>query len=860
MPEYPPPELFVIDSRLFKGGRLGALDDGGSTLAGRLHERGPTLVRGSLQAGEVGLMSLIDLPPGVLEPVARLLASGVEVGTDLPFDAEDLGEGAVLHRAQPARLSWRSRSEARARPSQSSPYPSPHNPQLHKAADDPRSRSSSSPRAVMMRPRPRPERCLAMPKQFAALALVALSANLLTPAPAVAGPERAAATRLEWLDAAAAKAAAELVASHGEAARARAERGVRQVASLWREEDGDAAEFEALVRRNFAADQARLDTMFGRMDALHEQMDGSILGMLLAFRWQTDLDLGPVEPYDELFAAYDPAAHLNDDFFANKLAFAVLLNFPLTTLEEKLRDGPAWTPRQWAEARLADRYARRVPAAVSQQISTALSAADNYIASYNIWTHHLLDERGERLFPAGQRLITHWNLRDELKAQYSAADGLRRQRLIAQVMERIVTQTIPAAVVDNPHVDWAPLANTVAPAAVQDSDRPRPANLAVVIDREPDTRYERLLDVYRAVRLADPYSPTAPTYIARRFEEDRELPEARVERMLVEVLSSPLVPRVARLIEARLGRRLEPFDIWYNGFRPRGAYTEAQLDEITRRKYPTAAAFAADMPNILAGLGFSAERARYLAERIEVDPSRGAGHAWGAARRGDKARLRTRVGANGMDYKGYNIAVHEFGHNVEQTFSLYEVPFHSINGVPNTAFTEALAFVFQDRDLELLGLAKPDATSDALGTLDDFWGAYEISGVALVDMRVWRWMYAHPAATPAELREATLKIARDVWNEFYAKVFGSRDVVLLAVYSHMISNGLYLPDYPIGHLIALQIKEQVRRTGDLGGEFERMTRQGRLTPDLWMQRATGAPVGPAALLAAAERALATVQK
>jgi hypothetical protein len=34
-----------------------------------------------------------------------------------------------------------------------------------------------------------------------------------------------------------------------------------------------------------------------------------------------------------------------------------------------------------------------------------------------------------------------------------------------------------------------------------------------------------------------------------------------------------------------------------------------------------------------------------------------------------------------------------------------------------------------------------------------------------------------------------------------------------------------------------------------------MTSQGRLTPDLWMQKATGAPVGPDALLAAAERAL-----
>lgn len=152
MPENPPLELVVIDSRLFTGGGLGGLDDGGSTLAGRLHERGPTLVRGSAQAGEVGLMSLIDLPPNVLEPVARLLTSGVEVGTDLLFDAEDLGEGAVLHRAQPARRSWWSRNEVRARPGQSSPYPSPHNPQLHKAADHPWPRSSSRPRAVMMRP------------------------------------------------------------------------------------------------------------------------------------------------------------------------------------------------------------------------------------------------------------------------------------------------------------------------------------------------------------------------------------------------------------------------------------------------------------------------------------------------------------------------------------------------------------------------------------------------------------------------------------------------------------------------------------------------------------------------------------
>ena len=32
-----------------------------------------------------------------------------------------------------------------------------------------------------------------------------------------------------------------------------------------------------------------------------------------------------------------------------------------------------------------------------------------------------------------------------------------------------------------------------------------------------------------------------------------------------------------------------------------------------------------------------------------------------------------------------------------------------LQGVPNNAFTEALAFVFQARDLELLGLSKPTA-------------------------------------------------------------------------------------------------------------------------------------------------------
>jgi hypothetical protein len=475
--------------------------------------------------------------------------------------------------------------------------------------------------------------------------------------------------------------------------------------------------------------------------------------------------------------------------------------------------------------------------------------------------HHLIDADGVRLFPPGLRLITHWNLRDEIKAQYSnPAGGLARQRMIQRVMERIVDQTIPQVVINNPRVDWWPVGNEVKSSPVNDLNTPAQADANIAATREPDTRYARLLAIFHAERLADPYSPAAPTYIARRFEIDRQMSEARVESMLEQVLSSPQFAAIARLIEKRLGRPLEPFDIWYTGFRSRGTYSEAQLDEIVRKRYPTAAAYKAGMPDILAKLGFSSERAAYLQARIDVEPSRGPGHAMPPGMSGQPARLRTRVGPDGMDYKSFNIAVHEMGHNIEETFSMNLVDHHLLAGVPNNAFTEALAMMTQGHDLEVLGLARPDAGSVALTTLDTFWATAEISGVALVDMGVWHWMYDHPQATPAELRVATLGIARDLWNRYYAPVFHRRDATLLAIYSHMISDLLYLPDYPIGHLIGFQVEEQIRKEGDFGGEYERITRFGNVAPDLWMKNATGKPVGSEALLSATQRALAVVEK
>jgi hypothetical protein len=647
---------------------------------------------------------------------------------------------------------------------------------------------------------------------------------------------------------------AELVKKHGEAARARIERGVDQVAALWRKEDGDLAAF---ALESFVSDPLVLDATFERFEANLEQLDGHFLEMGRALKRATELDVGPTLQVDPLFAAFDPSAHLTEDLFTSKLGFVALLNFPLTTLEQRLADGPKWTRRQWAEARLTGRFALRIPAAVQQGISSAQAAADLYIAEYNLWMHHVLGEQGTRLFPSGKRLISHWNLRDELKAAYADPHGLEKQRTIVKVMERIVTQTIPARVIDNPAVDWNPFTNAVAttPAAELEADAPKRPSTPDPRP-EPDTRYRQLWANYASQRAADPYAPAAPTAIDRAFSLGAELPEARVKALLEEVLTSPLVPRVAAEMKARLGRPLEPCDLWYDGFLPRGAIPESELDARVRARYPTSEAFASDIPRILQGLGFSKERARYLAEHIVVDPSRGAGHAMPAARRGDFPHLRTRVEKQGMNYKGYNIAVHELGHNVEQVFSLYDVDHTLLAGVPNTAFTEAIAFVFQAKDLELLGAGKPDAEQERLRVLNDFWMTWEIAGVALVDIAVWHWMYEHPRATPAQLREATVAIARATWNRYQAPVLGGKDTALLGIYSHMISYPMYLFNYPLGHLISFQIEEQVRKTGAIGPELERMAKLGAISPDLWMTAASGEPVSAGPLLRATERALA----
>jgi hypothetical protein len=653
----------------------------------------------------------------------------------------------------------------------------------------------------------------------------------------------------------------DLIQKHGISQKERIKRGIRQVAIFWKKEDGDKKVFESFVNENFISNTNELNELFKRLERKFEALDGYMTEIVYEFRREIDLDTGKLFPIDEIFGSYDPTAHINEDFFKNKIAFIILLNFPIATFQERNSEGVSWSRQRWAEVRLAQRFSKRIPSDVLQQITSTCSKGEIYTSEYKIWMHHILGPNNERLFPKGLKLISHWNLRDEIKAQYTSTNGLIRQRAIQKIMERIIDQTIPQIVINNPLYDWNPFTNLVKPTDSPDS--PDSTNLQPhfgdLAKPELNKRYEVLLNIFRAIRMADKYCPFAPTYIDRKFNEERQVSEEDVEKMLNDLLSSPLLKEVAALIQKRLGRPLEPFDIWYNGFTKDIGLNESELDPIVAKRYPTAEAFRNDIPNILAKLGFSKEKADFLYKNIEVEASRGTGHAMGHTKRGFPARLRTRVEKDGMNYKGFNIAMHEFGHNIEQVFSLNKVDYIFLAGVPNNACTEAIAYIFQDRDLKVLGLQQDGHLKEEYNTLQTYWMTCEISAVALVEMKIWRWLYQNPNATPEELKKKVLKIAKEIWNKYYAPVIGKKDVELLAVYSHMFFTPLYLSDYPLGHLISYQIEEKLKTAASLGDEIERITSFGNLTPNLWMINATGKPLSVEPLLKATADSLQKIK-
>jgi hypothetical protein len=622
------------------------------------------------------------------------------------------------------------------------------------------------------------------------------------------------------------------------------EKGLKHAASLWRNEDGTTADFSAFAKKNYFSDKATRRIIFNKISEYLESLSGNFSEITLALRRTLDEPKGEITEIDRMFGNYSAGSHLQNDFYGNKIAFVIALNFPYFTLAEKEELGPKWSREEWAMARLGDWFVARVPAQLEQAVTESTGNSEMYISEYNINMGHLRTDDGRKIFPDNMILLSHWNLRDELKADYAdKKNGIEKQEMIYKVMERIIRQEIPKVVINSPEYDWAPFSNKVTKGGS-----------TIQCQEEPDTRYSHIINNFRTRKAIDGYYPENNTFILRKFSLEMEIAQNEVESLFDSYLRSPQLAKIGSLIKERLRRDLKPYDIWYDGFKSRSNISEDMLTSKTSSRYPDPAAFRAGMPEILIKLGWSPERAKYLTDKIVVDPARGSGHAWGAVKKGSLSHLRTRISEKGMDYKGYSIAVHEFGHNVEQTISLYDVDNYMMAGVPNTGFTEANAFIFQSRDLFLLGMKENNPDHEKLATLDAAWSLMEIMGVGMIDMKIWKWLYSNPEATPAQLKENTITIATEVWNKYFAPVLGVKDSPILAIYSHIIDYPLYLANYSYGQVIEFQIEEYLKGK-KLPDEIDRMFKQGRLTPQQWMMGAVGSKISPQPIINALDKAL-----
>ena len=630
-----------------------------------------------------------------------------------------------------------------------------------------------------------------------------------------------------------------------------AERGVRQLATLWQEADGTEADFVGLVTTHYATTAEEKKILYNRLSHILEQCGQSADLLNNTLQEPTTL-VGKGEPstIDWIISGYSPMAHFTEDMFANKIAHICVLNFPSYTLEEKNTLGQEWTRLEWAYARMGEVFNTRIPGSVYAHSAQAMSEAENYIAGYNIMMHCLRNEQGEQLWQEPIALLSHWNLRDELKSNYAnAPHAQEKQEMIYQVMLRIIRQDIPACVVNNAEYLWKPYSNEVKEVE---------GSIMQDVKGSGDERYQKILDIFHAMQQIDAYRADAPSHVLRTFNEDLEIPQAEIEALFLQLIQSDEIKAVAQVIRERLGRELRPYDIWYDGFKSRSTLSEDKLTAQTQSLYPTALAFEKDMPRMLMDLGFSKNKAQDIASHIVVEAARGSGHARPCVGRNQPARLRTRISDKGMDYKGYNIAVHEFGHNVEEVLSLYNIDYYTLAGIPNTGFTEASAFLFQQRDLQLLGYKAKGDEANGEEVLDMIWGMYEIMGVSLVDMAMWEWLYANPKATAAQLREAVITIAGDIWNKYYAPLLGEQDCPLLGIYSHMVGYALYLPGYPIGQLVQFQLEEHLakcKNSTEFAKEYCRIYQQGKLTPDAWMRGALGEAMSVEPILKAVRKAL-----
>lgn len=611
---------------------------------------------------------------------------------------------------------------------------------------------------------------------------------------------------------------------------------VSLAASTWNFSEWGADSFVQFCKEHFLADRQQrlelleaLDRALGEVSG-HLEMTSKILSRGI------DCDEVPLRPHHSLLAAFTPSAHFSEDLRNHKVAALVQLNFGTN------ETSPCQTKMGWVERRLADTGREMVPARLLAESTKTHSEAELYLRSFNLYLQNIRFHDSAVKFEKLPPLISHWGLRDHLISLYGAKGGLQKQRAIRGLLQNVVDGEIPRQIVNNPGAIWDQPRGTV-----------KIGGRTVKADPTQCDRWEKFRRCFEVQKKIDPYLKF-PSLLEHRFKVGHEMPLERVEAMLRTALGSAVAGPCAALLQKMIGRPLEAHDIYFKSFDTAGS--KPPLTYNLAKRYPNASALTQAVPSVLRRLGFSAERATWIGSKIVVESSRAAGHAMGPSIREDIQRIRTRFPKEGADEQTFDTFMHELGHAVEQVLSSFPVSHYALWGIPAISFTEAFAFTFQERTDFILGRkVSAGVKAQNVQAIREFWELFHIAGPALVEIELFKWLYKHPGASAEQIQRKVRGIGDDIWENYYARVLGQEGYGLCSVYSHMLNCGLYLPFYPMGHIIGFQIR-QFLHGKNLSKEMERLCAIGRVYPDVWMKEAVGTEVSVEPLLKAATKALA----
>ena len=620
-------------------------------------------------------------------------------------------------------------------------------------------------------------------------------------------------------------------------------KGTAQLAKNWRSSDGSNKDYVQFCLSNFLV-PSDLKPNFQRILKNQEKQNGYLAKICYSINESESFTDVKEEKVDLFFRKSIPEANI----YKEKLAFFIQLNFPFYTLDEKRKNGKNWDREKWAMVRLGDLYAERQDSDFKPDAVDEVKAFEKYIGKYFFRMDHISLPDGTYPFGKPLTLHSHFGLRDNLKEEYTRPGGLPRQEITGKLIEHINVGTVPVDFIEDSTTRWNPWTNQLFKV---DSGRLK----EVEIKTEGTKRYAGLLAEFKKKSSVDRFYPNGSTYSKRTFD-NANLTSGEVETLIRNFLSDPVIASVGKHISRRLGRPLQPFDIWYSGFQAQSAFPASMLDSITRLKYPDPGALQKDLPFILMRMGFREPEAEYIGNHAIVRPIAAGGYSDQPPMRGDTAIMTTVFNRHGLDFKAFRIAMHELGHVVCGVYTTKYIDHFILADVPTSGITEGIAELLAYKNTEGLGLVQQSFEKQKeMLSLAALWYLVDIGGQSLTEIETWKWMYLHPKATAAELQTAVMNISGEIWNKYYASIFGGiKDQHILSVYNHFITGSLYLFNYFIGDVVMFQLYNAYM-PGNLGDGLKNACLEGQTLPELWMLHAVGDKISLKPLMETAQKAI-----